>query len=282
MANGKTTTASGSDTVRYWTCGTLGDLELLRGAFKRHAYRPHTHPGYVIAVVTGGVETVNCRGTLHYSGPGDILFVNPQEVHDGQRGADEGWQYRVFYPRIAHMRALAEGDDSDRSFPFFTDTVVRDPALARRLVHFHALAETGMSALCLQQTWTELLGAVVARYAKCGDRAPVAGGEQRRIRLVRERIEAHYDRPPSLDRLAGEAQLSPFHLLRLFKAEVGLSPHAYLILYRLKKAKALLDGGENAANAAADTGFSDQSHFIRQFKAAYGVTPGHYVAARAG
>lgn len=281
MASGKTT-AAGSETVRYRTCAALGDLELLRGTFKRHVYRPHTHPGYVIAVVNGGVETVNCRGTLHYSGPGDILFVNPEEVHDGQRGADEGWQYRVFYPRIAQMLALADGEDAGRCAPFFTDTVVRDPALARRLAQFHAAAEAGRSALGLQQTWAELLGAVVARYAKCAQPEPAAGGEQRRIRLVRERIEAHYERPPSLDRLAGEVQLSPFHLLRLFKAEVGLSPHAYLIHFRLQQAKALLDNGDSAADAAADCGFSDQSHFIRHFKAAYGVTPGQYMAARAG
>jgi len=280
MAHEKTA-SSPSETVRYRTCAALGDLELLHGTFKRHAYRPHTHPGYVIAVVTGGVETVNCRGTLHYSGPGDILFVNPEEVHDGQRGADEGWQYRVFYPRIAQMQALAEGGGVRRSAPYFADTVVRDPELAGRLAQFHVATESGCSTLGLQQAWTELLGALVARHARWAEWLPAARSEQRRIRLARERIEAHYDRPPSLDRLAGEAQLSPFHFLRLFKAETGLSPHAYLIQTRLKKAKALLEHGTSSAGAAADTGFSDQSHFIRHFKAAYGVTPGRYRAARA-
>lgn len=260
---------------------------MLRGAFKHHAYRPHSHPGYVIAIVTGGVETVNCRGSLHYSGPGDILLVNPEEIHDGQRGADEGWQYRVFYPRVADMQALVDEGEGRRSAPFYPDTVVHDPALARQLARFHASAETRQPALSVQQTWAELLGAVIARHSLCdkpgrNKPGPVAGREPLRIRRVRELIEARYDQPPSLDRLAREANVSRFHLLRLFKAEMGVSPHAYLIGYRLKKAKALLDRGEHAANAAVDTGFSDQSHFIRHFKAAYGFTPGQYAAARAG
>lgn len=280
MASGKKSTAPGPDTVRYWTCGALGDLELLRGTFKRHAYRPHSHPGYVIAVVTGGVETVNCRGSLHYSGPGDILFVNPQEIHDGQRGTDEGWQYRVFYPRVADLRALVGDDGNGKSRPFFADTVVRDPMLARRLAQFHASTETGRSALSAQQTWMELLGAVIARHSSGNGQETATVREPRRIRRIRELIEAHYDRAPSLDRLAMEVQLSPFHLQRIFKAALGLSPHAYLIGYRLKKAKALLDDRESAASAAVAAGFSDQSHFIRHFKSAYGFTPGQYVAAR--
>src|SRR5262245_60784711 len=101
------------EATRYWTRGDLGGLELLWGRFVDHAYRPHSHAGYVIAVVTHGVETVNCRGVLHRAGPGDILFVNPESIHDGQRGAAGGWQYRVFYPTLHAVSRLLT-DDGER------------------------------------------------------------------------------------------------------------------------------------------------------------------------
>ena len=265
---------------RYWTRDDLAGLELLWGCFRRHAYRPHSHPGYVIAVVTAGVEAVNCNGVLYRAGPGDILFVNPEEIHDGQRGVDAGWQYRVFYPTVAAMRDLVADGGNSHVTPYFINTVVHDPDLAQRLTQFHSAVENGQFPFGEQSVWTELLGELVTRYSSFPGPVPSDRPEQCRIRRVRELIEADFDKSLSLERLADEAQLSQFHLLRLFKAAVGVAPHAYLIALRLRRAKALLDRRISAAEAAIAVGFVDQSHFIKHFKSAYGFTPGQYAAAR--
>src|ERR1700738_5224844 len=228
------------EAAHFWTRDDLGGLELLWGRFRRHAYRPHNHPGYVIAVVTAGVEAVNCRGVLHRAGPGDILFINPEEIHDGQRGADAGWQYRVIYPTVTAMRALIADDGNARMTPYFTDTVVHDPDLAQRLAQLHTAAEGGQYPPGDQSEWTELLGELVTRYSTFTRPAPSDLHEPLRVRRARELIEADFDKPLSLGRLADEVQLSQFHLLRLFKAEIGVTPHAYLIALRLRRAKALL------------------------------------------
>jgi AraC-like DNA-binding protein len=278
MPRAQLSTRDDQEAARYWTRDDLGGLEFLWARFRRHAYRPHSHPGYVIAVVTNGVETVNCRGSLHRAGPGDILFVNPEATHDGQSGAEDGWQYRVFYPSLG--RAAIAQDGKLCETPYFTDTVVHDPALAARLARLHAVAETARSKFCAQVEWLDLLGEVVTRYCSVqGPRMPNER-ESARIRRIREMIEANCDAPLSLDCLAAEVQVSPYHLIRLFKAHTGVSPHAYLIARRLRRAKVLLDRKESAAEVAAAAGFVDQSHFIRHFKAAYGFTPGQYAAAR--
>lgn len=272
----------GTEAVRYWACSDLGGLELLWGRFRRHAYRPHSHPGYVIAVITEGVEAVNCQGSLHRAGPGDILFVNPEAIHDGQSGADDGWQYRVFYPTIAAVESVMDGMGTAHTTPYFSETVVHDPVLAQRLAQLHADAANGRSSFRVQNAWTQLLGDLLLRHSTYKGHGNLERSEPHRVRRIRELIEAQFDQPLTLDLLAGEAQLSPFHLIRLFKAEMGVSPHSYLIAYRLRRAKALLDRRESAADAAVAVGFVDQSHFIRHFKAAYGFTPGQYAAARSG
>lgn len=74
--------------------------------------------------------------------------------------------------------------------------------------------------------------------------------------------------------LCGVAQLSKWQLVRQFRRQVGLPPHAYHRRQRLRSARALLELGTPVAQVAYATGFADQSHFTRQFKDQFGVTPG--------
>ena len=74
--------------------------------------------------------------------------------------------------------------------------------------------------------------------------------------------------------------LSREGLIRRFTGETGMTPHAYRLTRRLNRARHLLRQGETPAIAAAESGFADQSHLSRRFRAAFGATPGRYRAAR--
>jgi transcriptional regulator GlxA family with amidase domain len=84
----------------------------------------------------------------------------------------------------------------------------------------------------------------------------------------------------SLDNLAEIALCTSYHVIRLFRNQVGMSPHAYLIQLRLERARKLIDSGLSIADAALLAGFSDQSHLTRRFKKRYGLTPGLYVSQK--
>jgi len=89
-------------------------------------------------------------------------------------------------------------------------------------------------------------------------------------------IHANYSRDLSLNTIAGAAHLSPFHLARLFKQTLGVSPHQYLIQVRVNSARSLLAAGSgerSLAEVASAVGFADQSHLTRHFKRITGVTP---------
>ena len=94
---------------------------------------------------------------------------------------------------------------------------------------------------------------------------------------VLEYIHAHTDQNPSLFEMARQVQMSPYHFSRLFKQSTGQSPHQYLIGCRLQQAKRLLvTTGLSIAEIAAQTGFTDQSHFARHFKRQLGVPPSQF------
>ena len=104
-----------------------------------------------------------------------------------------------------------------------------------------------------------------------------------RIGAVQLYIDRHVEDVRDLAQLAAQAQLSKYHFSRCFREVIGQSPWAYVQAARLRRAKALLhDPDRSLTDVALDAGFYDQSHFIRAFKQAEGVTPGAYREAILG
>jgi AraC family transcriptional regulator len=102
------------------------------------------------------------------------------------------------------------------------------------------------------------------------------GAHPRAVSDALEFIHANYARELSLTDIAGAAHLSPFHLARLFKQSLGVSPHQYVIQVRVNNARWLLSAGSgerSLAEVASAVGFADQSHLTRHFKRVTGLTP---------
>ncbi|MDN7924751.1 helix-turn-helix domain-containing protein [Burkholderia vietnamiensis] len=93
-------------------------------------------------------------------------------------------------------------------------------------------------------------------------------------------IDASFAQPLNLDTLAAVAGLSVSRFTARFRGEVGLSPHRYLCLVRVRRAQELLRAGLAPSVVATDVGFFDQSHLCRHFRRVLGVTPRDYVGAR--
>ena len=77
-----------------------------------------------------------------------------------------------------------------------------------------------------------------------------------------------------LEQAAAQADISPFHFLRLFSNVLGVTPHQYLVRSRLRHAARLLaDDDRSVTDVAYDVGFGDLSNFVRTFHRAAGVSP---------
>jgi AraC family transcriptional regulator len=123
---------------------------------------------------------------------------------------------------------------------------------------------------------------VIAVVSQTDVRLPDAGNlyvQDERIQRALAYIEANFRSKLTRGQMAAAAHLSDFHFSRLFRRMVGLSPEAYLLDCRLRYAQKqlVLHGpGSLIAEVAAEAGFADQSHFGRQFRRAFGLTPDEY------
>ena len=96
------------------------------------------------------------------------------------------------------------------------------------------------------------------------------------IARAKKLLEDRFADDVRLEHLEAEIGLSRFYLVRRFRAEVGMPPHAFQLAMRLDRARVLIAEGMALADVASRCGFTDQSHLTRHFRRATGVAPGAY------
>ena len=264
--------------AKFWRDAQLKNLELLRATYVTHTFAPHFHEGFAIGVIQAGVETFSYRKKQYFSAPGALVLINPGEIHTGEAAVAEGWTYRMLYPDAAILQqAASEVAGPQRDVPFFPAPVVYDAPMAQLMLKLHlALEDEAASVLERESLLLWTLGQLIVRHADDRPASQRLQVERAAVQAARDYLDAHYAGDVSLDTLAAQVNLSPFYLLRVFKQEMGLSPHAYLTQTRIWRARKLLLAGFPIADVAAQTGFADQSHLTRRFKRIVGVTPGQY------
>ncbi|RYC09898.1 AraC family transcriptional regulator [Ciceribacter ferrooxidans] len=241
----------------------------------RHSFPRHTHDTFGIGIIRRGAQkSLSGRGIVE-AGPGDIITVNPGEVHDGAPIGDHGrfWQMLYLLPGTLAAAALDITDGGRGTFEF-EHPVIRDARLAGRFRQLFAAttAENGV----LLESETELVTLIASvLQPRTTAVATKSAGIRRAARLLDD-DPAH---PTTLTDLAHEAGLGKFQLLRAFVRQTGFTPHAYQIQRRIDMARRMIDAGSPLAEAAVASGFADQSHMTRAFVQRYGVTPGAYAAA---
>jgi AraC-like DNA-binding protein len=272
-----------TEIARYWRHAAVPGVDLLRARFVTHRYSRHAHETFTLGLIEAGVEEFEYGGSLLRAGRGGVALLNPEVVHTGQAAAPEGWAYRVLYPAVDVVTGVAR-ELGWRTTPFFPETVVYDERSARLLLAAHVAAEHGdqlASSSLLRAGLAGLLLAHAGPHPAGRPPAPVRRAGHV-VSASRDLLAERLTDPPSLDDLARAAGMSPFALLRAFRSETGLPPHAYLNQLRVRLARRLLDDGLAPAVVAAEAGFADQAHLTRHFKRVVGVPPGAYQRERGG
>jgi AraC-like DNA-binding protein len=261
--------------LKFWRCPHLEDVEFLHASNVTHEYPPHMHEEYSIALMLRGTETTVCDGKSYEARPGDLLFINAEQVH-ASSSVNSGYRSFKISPD-----ALARISMSDRNrVPRFTNPVVKDRMFFRNLLKLHINLEEEGPALEQESEFVSTMAFLLERHTKCPIESEASTKrEDAKVRIVREYLRDHYAENVSLSQLTSLANLSPFYLLRVFHRRAGFPPHEYQTQVRIAHARQLIRKGTPLSQIAAETGFFDQSHLSRNFKRIVGVTPRQYFRA---
>jgi AraC-like DNA-binding protein len=252
-------------------------LERIEARFFGAAYARHRHDTYAIGLTLSGVQRFWYRGAERVSLPGQILVLHPDETHDGGAGDETALRYRMLYVEPALIAAAL---DEAAAPPFVAEPVIDDAPLAAVLAEALGALDAPLDELERDDLVDRLARALDRRAGRSA--RSLARPAARRAKIARDYLDAHATRPVSSLELERAAGLDRYALSRHFRALYATSPHRYLLMRRLARARALIGAGAPLAEIAAATGFADQAHFSRHFKKAYGLPPGRWAALTAG
>jgi AraC-like DNA-binding protein len=247
-------------------------IERIEAHFHGDAFDLHRHDTYAIGVTLSGVQRFHYRGAVRHSLPGQVIVLHPDELHDGGAGTEDGLRYRILYLEPSLLLDCLGG----APLPFVRDAVVSDPTLRGTLLSALTPLDEELDELFVAD-FVAQLAQHLRRHA--GQPAKSTGKTGwRAAALARDYLEENAERPVRSDELETITGLDRYALSRHFRATYATSPHRFLLMRRLQRARRMIEAGEPLAEIAAGAGFSDQSHFNRHFKKAFGLTPGRWAA----
>lgn len=258
----------------------LDDIFVFQANYRTFQFCKHSHEDYALGLMFQGTQKLHCRGKCFYAGPGSLITVNADEIHDGMSADGGVYKYKIIYlPENIFQEVGSEKESGNRKH-YFQQPVTDDLELARPLrVLFDHLDDKNLSQLEIQSSFYTLVANLLQRHGS-GDSFSCNAAEtpdavDKACEFINDMVRSNI----TLDDIAKAAGLSRYHFLRVFHASRGMTPHSYLLQHRLRLARVSLRKGCSIADAAVDSGFCDQSHFTRRFKSAFGITPRQYQQA---
>jgi AraC-like DNA-binding protein len=235
------------------------------------------HQSLAFCLIEQGAYNVRHCGVNYSVGEGMLLVAQAGEITSGSN-FDGKARYREFHCAPKALESIAEEiGDPFRRGRIFQSPFVCDESLRQHFLSFHNRMDASPSPMESSSLLRELVSEMILRYGSRPEKVLHLGNERWSVKRVRDCIEGRYAENLTLEELARIANLSPFHLVRVFRKEVGLPPHAYQTRVRLNRAREMLAGDCSIGEAALKTGFVDQSHFTNHFRKVFGYPPGVYL-----
>jgi AraC-like DNA-binding protein len=264
---------------RFWRDDSLPFIEARSIHDGRNVcYAKHAHETFSIGIVVNGRCTYLNGKKREHIGAGSVVVMNPGDAHACNPSHDDLWSYRMLYIDVSWLSGIQQdlGISQSHNFRPFSTTATTQPELYAGLHRLYDVL-TDQQAENLQKHSAVLTFMAAAQQSLDPAPALPRHGHRGLVRAA-EFMRHNHARSLKLDEICSAANLSPSYLIRAFKDEYGLTPHAYLTNCRVEFSRLQLRRGRPLAEVAFAAGFSDQAHMQRSFKKHVAATPGQYRA----
>lgn len=244
----------------------------------------HYDKDLIVEYYRKGTSYLRIEGNLYDIAEGDIVVLNPDEMHVSERkdpcymekivlhindGLLEqfGSERAVFFEKIAR-KAKGKGNLIPRD-------MAKNLGLANKIDECLNLAkeDTAEAEVLLSCKTIELLAIISGVVEKVEDINEQPVSSHKTVNKIIDYINRHYAEELTMDTIADRFHFSKYYISHLFKDFVGISPYDYLIARRLYVCNNLIRMGQTVKEACFTVGFSNYSNFYRLYKKHFKITP---------
>ncbi|WP_215902135.1 AraC family transcriptional regulator [Acinetobacter bereziniae] len=266
-------------TVEFWSDPQMPYVETRRACQSRICYKSHSHPTFSIGAVDCGISRFSSYFAQDQQIQAGSLVIIPAEIeHSCNPLENEVWSYQMMHLDAHWVVQLFSElvEDIEQLYPQHV------PVLKPQIIHHsdayqsftqlnQVLFDSSSSISFKQQKLVEVLSEILLSHFEL-DLLKQSDYFQKYLSRMIALIERS-QHILSLDELSQAVGISRYAIIRLFKNNFGLTPHAYQLNQKINTARHLLKSGQTIVQIAHALGFNDQSHFHHVFKSHTGITP---------
>ncbi len=248
-------------------------FEIKLGSKSSLSFKKHSHEEYSLGIVKEGETSFWYDGRFSSLSANDIVFLPPALIHSCNPVNTDRWKFKMLFIEKEWLRSSLEGSGLE-----LDSVAIRyaqgQPLSSSIIDKLMANLTERASPLEKEEFILSLVQHVMENKKTC--LYPFSEMPMLRLKQIREYINDSFLEKITLDDLENISGLKRFAVIKGFKDVFTIPPHAYQTLLRVNYAKKELKKGRPLLEVALESGFYDQSHFIKVFKSHVGLTPHRY------
>jgi len=237
-------------------------------------YKSHIHSTLSIGAIDNSSVCYQVAGENALLTSGSLAIVNPNTIHQCNPIEQCTRSYHMLYIDIAWCFKIQKALFNTKIFIPCQQILLDDYDLYYQYLQTMSILMNSSFLLEKEQHLIDLIGKIFIK--SISQNVTTDNNMSVQVLQLKQQLESHLAQDITLNAIANDLSVNPFTLLRQFKRQVGITPHAYRMNHRIERAKQLLQQGEELSDVSLSCGFFDQSHLNRHFKAITAVTPKEY------
>lgn len=254
-------------------------------AAMKHQRQPigiHHHTFYEIFLFLSGDIDYLVESRLYHMRPGDLLLISPSEMHQPVFVPAKGFYERiVLWVEPEMILQLSHGQE-DLAACFHHHNFIRLDQEQKEALQFYMdeLAKVQKQPhtyqLLQEQSLLTMIMVLINQASASSSHDPASYTEDYLSHFTDEAVRyiaSHLNEPLSLKEISAACHVSPQHLLKVFRSDLGITLHQYIIQKRMLTARQYIDNGMSPTQAAEHCGFDNYTTFWREYRREYGISP---------